>query len=227
MSRNRIEGGVVANLATGDGLDLAVQNAEVIVHAASSPGRNTGKVDVDGTARLLDAGKNIRHFIYVSIVGIDRIPMSYYKHKLKAEQKVRESGVPWTIVRATQFHSFIDALLCKMVGHRIGILPQGWQFQSIDVTEVAENLCDCVSEGAQHRVLSIGGPKTQTLREMAEQWLRARGKRSAILPLPIPGKASLALRQGWNTQPSASYGKITWEEWLKDQPIQRPKPSEI
>ena len=65
---------------------------------------HTALVGTDGA----DLDARVRHFVYVSIVGVDRIPVAYYRHKLEAERRVVAGGMPWTIVRATQFHDLID-----------------------------------------------------------------------------------------------------------------------
>lgn len=75
---------IQADVETGIGLVEAVRDVEVIIHAASSPQHRTHQIDVQGTECLLKQAQvaGVSHFIYVSIVGIDRIPFSYYRHKL-------------------------------------------------------------------------------------------------------------------------------------------------
>src|SRR3990172_2973042 len=99
-------------LATGEGLAEAVAGVDMIVHAASSPFGKTRQVDVEGIRRLLPAAAPATpHLFYISIVGVDRIPFPYYRAKLAAEKLVEEPAVPYTILRATQFHTLIDRLL--------------------------------------------------------------------------------------------------------------------
>ncbi len=102
---------VQADLGTGAGLAEAVSDVQVIAHIASGSFRcYPAKVDVQGTRHLLEhaSSANVSHFIYISIVGIDRIPFSHYMNKLAAETLVCRASVPWSILRATQFHTFID-----------------------------------------------------------------------------------------------------------------------
>src|SRR5207244_2439574 len=103
---------VTGDLSTGDGLAAAVDGMDAVVHAAGEP-RNALAVDVDGTRRLSDAAHQagVSHFVFVSILGVDRIPAAYYRHKLAAERIVADSGVPFSILRASQFHYFVDMLL--------------------------------------------------------------------------------------------------------------------
>jgi len=104
---------VEVDLATGAGLDAALDDVDVVVHAATAPRGDTEAVDVDGTRRLLTAATEeaVENVVYPSIVGIDDIPYSYYEHKLTAERLVADSDVPSTVLRATQFHSFVHDLL--------------------------------------------------------------------------------------------------------------------
>ena len=112
-------GWVAADLATGEGLLDAVRGADAVVHLASATGRGakTADTDVAGTRRLVAAAyqAGVGHLVYVSIVGVDRVPLSYYRAKLAAEDIVRAGQVPWTIVRATQFPQLVDRLLTASV----------------------------------------------------------------------------------------------------------------
>src|SRR3989304_5427517 len=122
-----------AQIGTGVGLAEAVAGVAVLVHAASSPFRRTRGVDVEGTRLLLEAAKaaGVSHFVYISIVGIDRIPLPYYKHKLAAERFIEESGVPYSILRAPQFFTLMDDILRNLLRLPIGFYPAGLKFQPI------------------------------------------------------------------------------------------------
>ncbi|MEK8108823.1 NAD(P)H-binding protein [Micromonospora sp. M12] len=99
---------VVADLATGDGVAEAVTGVDAVLHLASAPrGRQTHQVDVVGTRRLVAAAgaAGVGHLVYISIVGVDRVPFSYYQQKLAAEQEITAGPVPWSVLRATQFPS--------------------------------------------------------------------------------------------------------------------------
>jgi uncharacterized protein YbjT (DUF2867 family) len=99
-----------ADLETGQGIADAVTGIDVVVHAASSPFKHTRQIDIDGTRLLLEQARaaGVAHVIYISIVGIDRIPYSYYHAKLAAEELVKNNGIPWSLLRATQFHYLVD-----------------------------------------------------------------------------------------------------------------------
>lgn len=203
-----------ASLESGAGLEEAVKGTDVLIHAASSPVKKG--VDVAGTARLLEQTRQagVQQFIYISIVGIDRIGFSYYRNKLAAERLIEASEVPATILRATQFHDFIDRILGALARWPLAFIPTNWQFQSISAGEVADQLVTAVQQGAIGRLPDIGGPEVLPFGEMARAWLAAQNKRRPIIHLPIPGKLSAGFRQGFNTMPQNRVGKLTWVDWL-------------
>lgn len=206
------------DLETGQGLAEAVTGVEAIIHAASSL-QQTRLIDVEGTQRLLEQAHTagVSHFIYVSIVGVDKIPLGYYQHKLAAEQVVTQGGVPWSILRATQFHTLIDFFLSKLTPLPVALLPTDFQFQAIDPGSVARRLVEVVEAGPGGRLPDIGGPEVLRLGEMARTWLDARGQRRLLVRLPLPGKIAAGYRQGLNTAPEGRYGHVTWAEWLQRQ----------
>src|SRR3990172_4952045 len=161
------------DLATGEGLAEAVSGVDAVIHAATSPFRRTRQTDVEGTRRLLDAAgaAGEPHFFYISIVGIDRIPLPYYKAKLAAEKLVEESAVPYTIPRATQFHSLIDRFLRTLVRLPLALLPKDLKFQPIDTGEVAERMVAALAAGPAGRLPDLGGPEVFTFAQLAREWL--------------------------------------------------------
>ncbi len=208
---------VQGDLATGAGLAEAVAGSDLIVHCATnSP---LGKGDADGTRNVCQAAKEAGGVgvFYISIVGIDKIPMPYYKAKLACEGELEGSGVPWTILRAVQFHSLIDRFLQALT--RVpGILlmpPSGSKFQSIDTGEVAERMVDCAKQGQTGRLPDLAGPEFLTLGEMTTTWLEVRGMRRVRVPLPLFGKIVDGLRKGYNCVPDNPQGSITWRAWLE------------
>lgn len=203
-----------ASLENGAGITEAVAGASVVLHAASSATKR--KVDVDGTARLLDHARaaGVEHFVYISIVGIDQIGFSYYQSKLAAERMIEASGLPYSILRATQFHYLVDTLLQAATRLPVALVPTDWQFQSISASEVADHLVAALESGPKGHLSDIGGPEVSRLDEMARQWMTARGMRRRMVHVPVPGKLSAGFRRGLNTTPENRIGKITWAEWL-------------
>lgn len=205
------------NLADGTGVREAVSDVDVVVHAASAPQGDSEAVDVRGTERLLDeaAAVGVQNFLYVSIVGIEEIPYSYYEHKLAAERVVEDSEVPSTILRATQFHQFVRDLLDGVARLPVWPLPTKWLIQPIDVGEVADVLVDNATTDPRGRLPDVGGPEVHTAGELARTYREARGLRRPIVRLPVPGSVSAAFRSGNATCPDRAVGNVTWEEFLE------------
>lgn len=210
---------VELDLADGRGLPEAVDDVDVVVHCASDARGDSEAVDVRGTERLLDAAADaeVSNFLYVSIVGIDDIPYSYYQHKLQAEQAVTTSAVPSTIVRVTQFHPFVAYLLYTVSRLPVWPLPVGFQLQPIDPGEAAAAVVDHATVDASGRVPDVGGPEVLSVRALAERYREERGLRRPIVRLPIPGSVASAFRAGYATCPGRAVGTVTWEEWLAAQ----------
>lgn len=208
-----------ADLETGLGLADAVAGIDVIVHAASSPFKHTRQIDVDGTRFLLEQARvaGVAHVIYISIVGIDRIPYDYYRAKLAAEELVKKSGIPWSLLRATQFHYLVDLFLQAATKvPLVTLLPTDLQCQSIAESEVASRLCEIAVAGPCGRLADLGGPEVLTVGEMARTWLMLRGMHRRVLPLHVPGKVAQSFRHGDNTCPDQPVrGHTTWAEWVQ------------
>jgi nucleoside-diphosphate-sugar epimerase len=119
---------VRVDLTTGEGLSEAVRDVEVVIHAATSPDRNAKRVDVEGIGQLLREAKDagVRRIVYPSIVGVDRIPLSYYRHNLAAEKLIEAGGMPFTIHRFTHFHTFVDGLLGASARLPVIVVPKSW-----------------------------------------------------------------------------------------------------
>ncbi len=206
---------VQADLSIAHTLNKAVDGVDVIVHAAS--GAKLRKVDIEGTQKLIAAAHNarVKHILYVSIVGIDRIPFFYYQAKLQAEHLIEAGSVPWSILRATQFHSLPNTLFKNLSRFPLFFVPKTFKVQPIDPLDVAERIVNQVSNGAGGRLADIGGPEVLTLGDMAQSWLKAQGKQRRILHLPLRGQVARGFREGFDTVPNNPYGKLTWQHWLE------------
>ncbi len=206
-----------ADIETGAGLKDAVRGVEAIIHAATSPFKREKQVDVTGTRKLVAAAREAKtpHFIHVSIVGIERIPLSYYQAKVAGEEAVREGGVPYTILRATQFHSLLDGFLQPIKNFPIAFIPTDFKYQLLDTGEAAARLCALANQAPSGLLPDMGGPEVLTLGDIAQAWFAAQGKRCKLFRLPAPGGFGNALRHGHNTCPDHRDGKITWQEWLE------------
>jgi uncharacterized protein YbjT (DUF2867 family) len=213
---------VTGDLATGEGVDAAVAGTEVIVHCAGS-----AKGDGDKARHLARAASRagVRHLVNVSVVGADRVPLAspvdramfgYFGSKLAAEQAVADSGLPWTTLRATQFHDLIYLVVRQLARLPVVPVPAGIRFQPIDAAEVAGRLVELALGAPSGLVPDLAGPRAYDLAELARGYLRARGRRRLILPVRVPGQAAKALRSGANLSPGRAVGRRTWEEFLTE-----------
>lgn len=205
-----------ADLLSGTGLDDAVAGADIVIHCASSPFKDTRAIDVQGTGNLVAKGKaaGVANFFYVSIVGVEKVAYPYYRYKVEAEKVIEASGAPYTILRATQFHPLLDTFLQTL--YRRGpflIIPGAMQFQLIDPGEVADHIVASLVKGASGRLPDIGGPKVQRLSEIARDWLKASKRRLIKIPAPAAGPLK-GFAKGYNCCPENAMGSITWRDWL-------------
>lgn len=209
---------VRGDVLTGDGLDRAVSGVDVVVHCATSPIRRTTQTEVEGTRRLTVAASSARrpHVLYVSIVGVDRHPLPYYKAKRAAETVIEAAGLPYTILRATQFHSLLGGLLSRLARLPVLPSPRGVRFQPVDADEVAARLVALVAAGPSGQMADMGGPEVRGFDDLARAWLRARGRSRRVVGVPIAGRAARAFKEGVNLCPGHKDGTRTWEDWLYD-----------
>lgn len=209
-------GGIRGDLATGRDLDTALAGAELVVHAASDPRGNPWEVDVAGTRRLVQAvdRERLQHLVYVSIVGVDRIPYGYYRAKFAAEQVLLASGLPVTLLRVTQFHDFVDTLLDAARRGPVLPVPMGWRVQPVDVGEVAGYVVEVCAAAPAGGVIEFGGPEELSAADVARAWAAARAPGTHVVATPVPGKLSTAFRDGAAVPTTGARGRRTYAQHL-------------
>lgn len=195
----------------GAGLDAAVAGVDTIVHCASSQ-----KGDEEAAANLIRAARGARvpHLVYISIVGVDRVPFRYYKSKLAVERLVEESGLGWTVLRATQFHDLLFMLFQGLSKLPVLFLPAGLRDQPVEVAEVADRLAGLAAGAPAGRVEDMGGPEVRTLESLARAHLKASGRRRAVVNVPLWGAAYRGFRSGGHLTPERAVGTGSFEEYL-------------
>lgn len=228
LSRQRHEPGdgiefVTGDLATGKGIDAAVESTEIVVHCAG------GAKGDEAKARHLGAAASragVRHLVYISVVGAERIPVvsgvdramfGYFASKRAAEQIVADSGLPWTTLRATQFHDLTLTTAQQMAKMPVVPVPSGVRFQPIDAGEVATRLVELSLGKPAGLVSDIAGPRVYEMAELVRSYLRASGRHRLLMPVRLPGKAARAIRAGANLAPEQAIGHRTWEAFLSEQ----------
>jgi uncharacterized protein YbjT (DUF2867 family) len=205
------------DLTAGDGLDKALDGCAAVIDAsnASSPKR-AAQVLVEGSRHLLAAGQRagIGHHVCISIVGCERLPVGYYRVKAEQEQVVESGPVPWSIVRATQFHELAATTLGAVGKYHVLPVPR-MTLQTVAAAEVARLVADVTESGPRGRV-QIAGPQILTARQLATTWRSVTGTRAVLLPVPLPGKAGRALRGGALTSTDTDErGTVPFAHWLE------------
>lgn len=198
---------VVGDVQTGAGLDAALDGVDTIAHC------------VYPTEHLVAAAKRAGspHLLYVSIVGIDRVPFALYRKMLANERTIAESGLPWTVLRATQFHDLIAFVLRVLAKPPVMALPSGLRFQPVDVRDVGQRLAGLALGEPIGRAPDFGGPQARTLDDLARSYLAIVGRRRPMVPIRLPGKVFGGIRGGGLLTPEHAAGTVTFEQYLDEQ----------
>jgi uncharacterized protein YbjT (DUF2867 family) len=213
---------VAGDLATGEGVEAALDGVDTVMHLAGS-----AKGDEDKARTLVEAAASrstAPHIVYISVVGADRIPLDsalgrmmfgYFGTKLEAERIVAGSGLPYSILRATQFHDLMFKVAEGMA--KMPVIPApSFRCQPIEADEVARRLVELALDEPAGRVADMGGPSVYALKDLVRGYLRATGRRRLIVPERMPGKAARAFAAGANLAPSRAVGCRTWEDFLAE-----------
>jgi uncharacterized protein YbjT (DUF2867 family) len=204
---------VVGDAVSGAGLGAAVAGIEIVVHLAGS-----GKGDDIGTAHLAATAREARagHVVMISVVGADRMPIGYFRAKDRAEQSLAASGVPFTVLRAAQFHDFVWGMFGGMVRMPVVPAPGGIRLEPVAVAEVAERLAELVDGAPAGRVADLAGPEVLDAPALLRGIAAVRRARRPFVPLRVPGAVGRAYREGDNLAgPGVVRGHGTWAEYLE------------
>jgi uncharacterized protein YbjT (DUF2867 family) len=202
---------VAGDLVQGTGVAAALGGVATVVHCASDD-----RGDVAAARHLVEAARGgVEHLVYVSIVGVDRVAFGYTKAKLACEEIVAGSGVPHTILRATQFHAMVRQWLSGLTRLPVVPVPSVWDTRPVDEHEVAARLVALAQSAPAGRVPDFGGPRVETFAGLVRTYLSATGRRRPVVPLPVPG--TRAIRQGALLPAAgADFGTRTWADYLAE-----------
>ncbi|MGI5400329.1 SDR family oxidoreductase [Streptomyces sp. CA-135486] len=202
------------DLREGTGLDAAVRGVDAVVHCASSPRGG----DDSAAGHLIEAARRagVAHLVYISIVGVNRVPLGYYGTKWRVERMLQASGLGWTVLRTTQFHDFVLGVLASSAKLPVIPLPAGMSVQPIDTAEVAGRLAELAVGEPAGQVPEMGGPQIRSLPDLARAYLAATGRRRPIVPVRLAGKAYTGFRAGRHLTPERAVGRRTFEEFLDE-----------
>ncbi|WP_109472551.1 SDR family oxidoreductase [Ornithinimicrobium cavernae] len=211
---------VTADLTTGEGVAEAAQDVHTVLHLAGLPKR-----DGEITRNLVEGlrGAAVEHLIHISVIGVDRVPVrsaidrgafGYFAGKAEAERAVEASGIPWTTLRAAQFHEFVQANFAAMARMPIVPAPSGMSAQPVATAEVAARLVELAEGEPAGLVEDLAGPEVLSFTDMLRGYLAATGRRRPVVGLRMPGAAAQAFREGANLAPDRAVGTQTWQQSL-------------
>ena len=206
------------DLVTGSGLSDALSGVDAVVDVASTQtisAKESTAFFAAVTRNLLAAegAAGIGHHVALSIVGIDKAPYAYYAGKVEQERLVRAGAVPWTILRATQFHEFAAQIRSQTSFGPLTVVPR-MVSQPIAAREVAERLIDLAERPPAGRVADLGGPREERMAKMVRRYARAIGARGPVLEVPLPGAYGRAMRDGTLvTTQDSDHGLQTFDQW--------------
>lgn len=220
--------------AVAAALDAALAGVDAVVDASNGMSPGAMKVFTVGARRLAEAAHRAGagRVVVLSIVNVDQGAYGYYRAKAEQERVLAAGGVPTTVVRATQFHEFLELFLGRdgRLGRwaRLGLLPvpRGVRFQPIALADVARALVDAAEgtppgggvpgPGPDATTVTIGGPEVLDARKMAQAWRAAHGSRRPVVGVPLPGPLGEFFRAGRNLVPDHRYGTLTYRAWLRE-----------
>jgi uncharacterized protein YbjT (DUF2867 family) len=206
------------DLVTGAGLARKLADAHAVIDVTSTAtqsARDSKEFFGAVTRNLLAAEQEVGvpHHIALSIVGSDAAPFGYYAGKAVQEHLVSTGPIPWTILRATQFHEFAEQLYRRFSLGPIHVVPTMFS-QPVAAREVAERLMTLAETGPAGRPADLAGPGPLRMADMVRAYAAASGGRGVVLEVPLPGGFGRAMRdRTLLAGPSADLGKQTFAEW--------------
>ncbi|PSL08520.1 uncharacterized protein YbjT (DUF2867 family) [Haloactinopolyspora alba] len=207
---------VSGDLLEGDAAPRAVDGVETVLHLA---GGANAKSDPKATRNLVRAATRagVNHLVGISVVGADRVPVGYFRNKLAVERIVADSELPWTMLRAAQFHDLVVALGNALAKSPVVPAPTSMWWQPVDARDVATRIAELTLGEPAGLVPDITGPRVYPLGELIRGYLRAAGKRRLTVPLRLPSKAGRAFRNQENLAlEGALVAQRTWEDFLAE-----------
>ena len=208
------------NTITGEGVKEAVTGAQVVIDLANSPSfEDKAVLEFFETAgrNLLpaEAAAGVCHHVALSIVAVDRTDNGYFRAKVAQEKLIETSGIPYTIIRATQFLEFLGGIAASSADGNIVRLSPGL-FQPIAADDVAANVADVALALPRNGIVEIAGPERAPFNEMVARYLKAVGDPREVVRDPearyfggrVEERSLVPLGE-------ARLGRITFDEWLR------------
>ena len=206
------------DVTTGDGLEDALAGVTAVIDVTNVQTLNRAKATdffTTATRNLVTAGSRagVRHHVLISIVGVDRVPTGYYRAKVAQEDALAGGDVPFTVLRATQFHEFPGQVLERLRGP-IAPLPR-MRMQPVAAQEVGVELARLAAAAPEGSTVEMAGPEVHELPDLARRVLAAHGHRRWVVGVRMPGAAGRGMAGGalLPTGP-ATLGTLRFADWL-------------
>jgi uncharacterized protein YbjT (DUF2867 family) len=208
------------NSITGEGVNAAMAGAQVVIDLTNSPSFEDKAVleffETSGRNLLpAEAAAGVRHHVALSIVGTDRSDNGYFRAKVAQERLIEGSGVPYTIVRATQFMEFLGAIASSSAdGNTVRLSPG--LFQPIAADDVAAVVAEVALAPPRRGIIEIAGPERAPFDEIVARYLKAIGDPRQVMRDPearywggrVEERSLVPLGE-------ARLGRIGLDEWLR------------
>ncbi len=208
------------NSITGEGLEEAMAGATVVIDLANSPSFEDKTVlaffETSGRNLLAaEAAAGVRHHVALSIVGIDRSDNGYFRAKVAQEKLIEASGIPYTIIRSTQFLEFLGAIAASSAEGNMVRLSPGL-FQPIAAEDVAAVVADVALAAPRSGIVEIAGPERAPFNEIVARYLKAVGDPRVVVSDPearywggrVEERSLVPLGE-------ARLGRLGLDEWLR------------
>jgi len=208
------------NTVTGEGLETALEGAQVVVDLANSPSFEPSAVMSFFTAHeknllAAEARAGVRHHVALSIVGDDRSDNGYFRAKVAQENLIKASGIPSTIIRSTQFMEFLSTIADSGAdGNKVRISPG--LFQPIAADDVAAIVADVATAAPRNHIVEIAGPERAPFSEIVAKYLKAVGDPREVVSDPEARYyGSRVEEHSLVPLGEARLGRIGLDEWLR------------
>jgi uncharacterized protein YbjT (DUF2867 family) len=208
------------NTITGEGVKEAIAGAHVVIDLANSPSfEDRAVLEFFETSERnllpVDAAAGVRHHVALSIVGIDRSDNGYFRAKVAQEKLIKTSGVPYTVIRSTQFLEFLGAIADSSADGNLVRLPP-CLFQPIAADDVAAMVANVALAAPRNGIVEIAGPERAPFTEFVARYLKAVGDARKVVSDPeakywggrVEERSLVPLGE-------ARLGRIGFDEWLR------------
>jgi uncharacterized protein YbjT (DUF2867 family) len=206
------------DLVSGEGLDQAVAGADVVVGLANSPTFDDTALDFFRTAmdNLLGAGDRagVKHQVVLSIVGVDRVPrLDYYRAKTLQEELLRKGPTPYSIVRATQFFEFMDAVMSWSADDAVVRLP-ATRLQPMAAADVVDAVVGVALGSPLQGIRNVAGPDVLPLDEIGRMTMLARHDDRIVVTDETAGMFAAITGDELLAGPDAHLAPTHYRDWL-------------